>query len=355
MAVMFEFSAARDSMRVHETVPFRNPRSARDIQTLPCRPPVAPSLPARSRGHAAAARLGSGGSVWRRICLVARWQRPCSNVVGVCVRVSRKRRTAGVVARHSPSSLSPNFTTYVALRTENPSRREVRFFAPSCCPVLCWSSIGFSLLFFVAIPFTPVPPHAVARVLCPRFVDRPSHLWSSPPRCTHATRHVHAERVMAERRGCHVASRATPNRWNVSPEYVLFYLLAYYRVLLALTRACPRCPSGVCLERAFFRVKDSVAYHCEFKSVYHVRFRELGHFGGSPSPNRRNRFGFSFARNAKIGGGSERSVKSEVSRWFKWYRNISRHRREFSKPRRFEIALRINARCVNHSDGCNKL
>jgi len=28
--------------------------------------------PARSRGHAAAARVESGGSVWRRVCLVAR-------------------------------------------------------------------------------------------------------------------------------------------------------------------------------------------------------------------------------------------------------------------------------------------
>lgn len=176
-------------------------------------------------------------SVWQYVCLVARRQRPRSNTVGVCVCIFRKRRVPASRQSYSSCVVSRStdeirgYIRIVCLRLHC----LVRFAIPTLSRHLFFSLVVAFSLFLSSSLTVFCSPSCRTCALCHRLLAIAcllQSLWSSPNyhRCASytSTRHVHAERVMAERRGCHVVSRATPNRWNVSLDNLCFLTPAFF-------------------------------------------------------------------------------------------------------------------------------
>lgn len=227
-----------------------------------------PLPPVYQRAHAVTPqrRGWEWGRVFDGVCLVARWQRPRSNVIGVCVAspgsaalpaslIVHSYVVVVVVVRHD---FALNHTLHVTDR--DPSRhRKVRSSLHRAV-----SSVGFSLLFSVALsshpcPFTrcrtcavsaicwpSVPPVIIATTLHPRDATCPR--WAGDGRAQRMSRRKQSNPKPLKRESRHV----------LFIHRLIFSHASWWHVPGTVSARVPVRRARVCAltARFFFRAKD---------------------------------------------------------------------------------------------------
>ena len=186
----------------------------------------------QARSHAAFAGVGV---VWYRVCLVARWQRSRYEYVVVRVHVfflstfvREKREYRTRVRRNRKNGLKNSRKPFRTRKYHLSATYIVRW--SDKIVSLCLSKCSLFFCFFISLSpgFVVVEtnlflPNANSRCVCcvTCYMSTTSRRFGTTDlrlltRSCDNVRHVDVDLVMAERRGCHAASRATQNHWNVS-------------------------------------------------------------------------------------------------------------------------------------------
>ena len=183
------------------------------------------------------AAFGGVGVVWYRVCLVARWQRPRYEYVVVRVHVffflstfvREKTRVSNAGKKESQKRFEKQSKT-VRTRKYHLSATYIvrwsdknRIFVPVEVFVVFLLFLSLCLLALLSYKPTCFSPNANSRCVCcvTCYMSTTSRRFGTTDlrlltRSCDDVRHVDVDLVMAERRGCHAASRAIQNHWNVS-------------------------------------------------------------------------------------------------------------------------------------------